>query len=106
MCPKTICDKSNAVFQRNTVYIWRQRYREAGVMGLRHKPGKGRKPAFAPLSEEDAESELQGVVYRNPSVLPSQETRCTLSILGASVSWLNDVSIPGAERPSPPRHQL
>ena len=79
----------------DTVYTWLQRYREAGVMGLRHKPGKGRKPAFAPLSEEDAESELQGVVYRDPSVLPSQETRWTLSILGAAVSWLNDMSIPG-----------
>ncbi|RKU15745.1 hypothetical protein C6501_06160 [Candidatus Poribacteria bacterium] len=51
----------------DTVYTWLQRYREAGVMGLRHKPGKGRKPAFAPLSEEDAESELQDVVYRDPS---------------------------------------
>ena len=82
----------------DTVYTWLQHYREAGVMGLRHKPGKGRKPVFAPLSEEDAESELQGVVYRDPSVLPSQETRWTLSILGASVSWLNDMSIPGAKR--------
>lgn len=79
----------------DTVYTWLHRYREAGVMGLRHKPGKGRKPAFAPLSEKDAESELQDVVYRDPSVLPPQETRWTLSILGATVSWLNDMSIPG-----------
>ncbi|MDE0085296.1 MAG: hypothetical protein OXU23_06260 [Candidatus Poribacteria bacterium] len=77
------------------VYAWLQRYREAGVMGLRHKPSKGRKPAFAPLSEEDVELELQDVGYRDPLVLPSQETRWTLSLLGASVSWLNDVSIPG-----------
>ena len=42
----------------DTVCTWLQHYREHGVMGLRHKPGKGRKPAFAPLSEEDAESEL------------------------------------------------
>ena len=35
----------------DTVYTWLRHYREHGVMGLRHKPGKGRKPAFAPLSE-------------------------------------------------------
>ena len=79
----------------DTVYEWLRRYREQGIQGLRHKPGKGRKPAFAPLSEEDAESELQDIVYRDPSVLPSQQTRWTLSILGATVSWLNDMSIPG-----------
>ena len=79
----------------DTVYAWLQNYREHGVMGLRHKPGKGRKPAFAPLSEEDAESELQDFVYRDPSVLPPHETRWTLRTLGTSVSWLNDMSIPG-----------
>ena len=51
----------------DTVYTWLRHYREHGVMGLRHKPGKGRKPAFAPLSEEDAESELQASVCRDPS---------------------------------------
>ena len=79
----------------DTVYGWLHTYREHGVMGLRHKPGKGRKPAFAPLSEEDAESELQDFVYRDPSVQPPSETRWTLRTLGASVSWLNDKSIPG-----------
>ena len=79
----------------DTVYVWLQRYREAGVLGLRHKPGKGRKPSFAPLSEEDAEAELQDVVYSDPSLLPPQETRWTLSILGTAVPWLNDMSIPG-----------
>ena len=64
-------------------------------MGLRHKPGKGRKPAFAPLSEEDAESELQAFMCRNPSVLPPHEARWTLRTLGTSVSWLKDMSIPG-----------
>ncbi len=79
----------------DTVYAWLRHYREAGVIGLRHKPGKGRKPAFAPLSEEDAETELQDFVYSDPSVLPSQETRWTLRTLGAAVSCLNDMSIPG-----------
>ena len=51
----------------DTVYTWLRHYREHGVMGLRHKPGKGRKPAFAPLSEEDAESELQASVCCDPS---------------------------------------
>ena len=40
---------------------------------LRHY--KGRKPAFAPLSEEDAESELQDRMGRDPSVLPPQKRR-------------------------------
>ena len=79
----------------DTVYTWLQNYREHGVMGLRHKPGKGRKPAFAPLSEEDAESELQDSMGRDPSLLPPHEARWTLRTLGASVSWLNTVSIPG-----------
>ena len=79
----------------DTVYTWLRHYREHGVMGLRHKPGKGRKPAFAPLSEEDAESELQDRIGRDPSVLPPHEARWTLRTLGASVSWLNDMSIPG-----------
>ena len=81
--------------QPDTVYTWLQNYREHGVMGLRHKPGKGRKPAFAPLSEEDAESELQNSIGRDPSLLPPHEARWTLRTLGASVSWLNTLSIPG-----------
>ena len=44
-------------------------------MGLRHKPGKGRKPVFAPLSETEAESELQHFVGQNA---PARGTLCNL----------------------------
>lgn len=78
----------------DTVYGWLDAYRQQGIQGLRHKPGKGRKPAFAPLSEEDAEVELQHLVGRDPARIPPYETRWTLRTLGTSVSWLRDVSIP------------
>ena len=32
----------------DTVYGWLRRYREQGICGLFHKPGRGRKPAFFP----------------------------------------------------------
>ena len=34
--------------QPDTVYRWLARYREAGIAGLRDRPGRGRKPAFSP----------------------------------------------------------
>ena len=78
----------------DTVYAWLDAYRQQGVQGLRHKPGKGRKPAFAPLSEEDAEVELQHLVGRDPARIPPYETRWTLRTLGTSVPWLRGLSIP------------
>jgi transposase len=79
----------------DTLYAWLQHYRDHGIPGLRHKPGKGRKPAFAPLCEEDAESELRNFVNRNPALLPPYEARWTLRTLGASLPWLSRLSIPG-----------
>ena len=38
-------------------------------------PVKGRKPAFAPLSEEDAEAEIQHLVGRDPVGIHPYETR-------------------------------
>lgn len=78
----------------DTVYAWLRAYRQRGVQGLRHKPSKGRKPAFAPLSEEDAEKEIQHFAGRDPVGIPPYETRWTLRSLGTSVSWLREVSIP------------
>lgn len=82
----------------DTVYAWLRSYREHGVAGLHHKPGKGRKPAFAPLSEEDAEVELHHLVGRDPSRIPPHETRWTLRSLGTSVPWLKGLSIPTVHR--------
>ena len=77
----------------DTIYAWLRSYRQHGVQGLRHKPGKGRKPAFAPLSEEDAEAEIRCLLGRDPAGIPPYETRWTLHTLGRSVSWLREVSI-------------
>ena len=82
----------------DTVYAWLREYREHGAQGLRHKPGKGRKPAFAPVSEEDAEEELQHLVGRDPAQIPPHETRWTLRTLGASIPWLKGISIPGVRQ--------
>ena len=46
------CEASSAA---DTVYAMASSIQvENGVMGLRHKPGKGRKPVFAPLSETES----------------------------------------------------
>jgi transposase len=34
--------------QPRTIYVWLDRYREAGLAGLQVQPGRGRKPAFSP----------------------------------------------------------
>ena len=82
----------------DTIYAWLRRYRAHGVLGLRHKPGKGRRPAFAPLSKEDAEVELQHFILRDPAQIPPHETRWTLRTLSASVAWLNGLSIPAVHQ--------
>ena len=46
----------------DTVYAWLRRYREHGIQGLSHKPGRGRKPAFSPKSPEEAESEVLAAI--------------------------------------------
>ena len=46
----------------DTIYSWLSRFREQGIQGLYQKPGRGRKPSYAPMSEEDAEIELQTLV--------------------------------------------
>ena len=78
----------------DTIYAWLRAYRQQGVQGLRHKPGKGRKSAFAALPKEDAEAEIQHLVGRDPAGFPPYETRWTLRTLAASVSWLKEVSLP------------
>jgi transposase len=39
---------------RNTVAAWVRRYQQRGLGGLKVKAGRGRKPAFSPLSAEPA----------------------------------------------------
>ena len=79
----------------DTVYAWLRRYREHGIPGLSDKPGRGRKPAFAPKSPEEAEAELLVAMGQEPSLVNRHQTRWTLRTLGESVPWLEGLSIPG-----------
>lgn len=82
----------------DTVYLWLSRFREQGIPGLTQKSGRGRKPAFAPMSEEDAEAELQTIVGMSPDTIPGQPTRWTLRHLRTSVPWLANISVPGVHQ--------
>ena len=79
----------------DTVYDWLRRFREHGTEGLFQKSGRGRKPAYAPKSKEEAEAELQNIIRMPPDTNSGQPTRWTLQRLRDSVSWLDNLSIPG-----------
>lgn len=79
----------------DTVYAWLRRYREQGLDGLFHKPGRGRKSAFSPKSSEVAKSELLQAIGQDPSLVNLHQTRWTLRTIGQVVPWLQDVSVPG-----------
>ena len=79
----------------DTVYAWLGRYREHGLRGLFHKPGRGRKPAFSPKSVEGAKSELLQAIGQDPGLINPHQTRWTLRTLGQVVPWLQTVSVPG-----------
>lgn len=79
----------------DTVYNWLSRFREHGIQGLFQKPGRGRKPAFAPKSKEDAEEELQNTVGMSPDTISEHTTRWTLQQIKVAVPWLTDISVPG-----------
>lgn len=79
----------------DTVYTWLHRYRADGIQGLYHKPGRGRKPAYAPKSPEEAEAEVYNTIGQGPEQVNAHQTRWTLRTLGNIVPWLCDVSVPG-----------
>ena len=79
----------------DTVYAWLGRYREQGLDGLCHKPGRGRKSAFFPKSVEVVKSELLQAIGQDPGQINPHQTRWTLRTLGQVVPWLRDVSVPG-----------
>ena len=79
----------------DTIYTWLRRYRENGIQGLSHKPGRGRKPAFSPKSSEEAEMEVLNTIGQDPGQVNVHQTRWTLRTLGNIVPWLHDVSVQG-----------
>ncbi len=74
----------------DTVYAWVRRYRAAGLQGLVIKPGRGRKPAYAPVQVDaaSAQTALLHVVRRDPQQFGHSQSRWTLATLGASCPWL------------------
>ncbi len=82
----------------DTVYDWLRRFREQGIQGLYQKPGRGRKPSYAPMSEEDAENELRTLVGRPPAPTSGHQTRWTLKEIRVSISWLNDLTLQGVRQ--------
>ena len=79
----------------DTVYAWLRRYREHGIQGLSHKPGRGRKPAFSPKSAEEAESEVLAAIGQPPGLVNPHQARWTLRTLGQVVPWLRDICVSG-----------
>ncbi len=48
------------------------------AQGLFHRPGRGRKPAFAPKSPEEAETEALTAIGQDPGQVKAHQTRWTL----------------------------
>ena len=79
----------------DTVYEWLRRYRQQGLRGLYHHPGRGRKSAFFPKSAEVAKSECLQAIGQDPGLINPHQTRWTLRAIGQVVPWLQDISVPG-----------
>ena len=79
----------------DTVYTWLRRYREQGIAGLFHKPGRGRKPAFFPRSPEAAKTEVLAAIGQGPGHLNAHQTRWTLHTLRETLPWLENVCVSG-----------
>ena len=77
----------------DTVYDWLSRFRKQGIQGLFQKSGRGRKPAFAPKSEEEAEAEIQNIVSMSPDTISGHATRWTLRQIKGAVPWLANIKV-------------
>ena len=82
----------------DTIYTWLRRYREHGIAGLFHKPGRGRKPVFFPKSPEAAKAEVLAAMGQDPGCLNPHQTRWTLQTLGEVLPWLENVCVSGVHR--------
>jgi transposase len=82
-----------------TIYAWRERYKRAGLAGLRMRPGRGRKPRGQPPPPAAtlAQAALD-VVRRDPHTLGVARSRWTLATLRASCPWLGPGSDSGLWR--------
>lgn len=80
---------------RSTVGQWVQRFRAAGPAGLKIKPGRGRKPAYAPHTREEARAQVEEVLHRSPLDFGLPRTRWRLQDVQKVVAWLTGQSAVG-----------
>ena len=107
--------------QPDTVYQWVNRYLDEGIDGLVIKSGRGRKPAYSPKYETDAEAKeaILHIVRRDPSVFASSsmasssmasssltssslfaslESRWSLSRIANECDWLQVSTVSGMSK--------
>ena len=80
----------------DTVYDWVKRYQSEGIAGLPVKPGRGRKPAYSPKYQTQAEAKeaILHTVRRAPSSFGKPTSRWNLGLIAEVCEWLrvNDPS--------------
>jgi transposase len=74
----------------DTVYSWIHRYQASGIDGLSIKPGRGRKPAYAPRyqDKEEAKTAILNTVRREPSTFGLSSSRWSLGLIARVCDWL------------------
>lgn len=74
----------------DTLYEWLDRFEAEGAAGLKVRPGRGRKPAFATRHTDEASArlELLHLVRREPRLFGYPRSRWTLEMIKASCPWL------------------
>ena len=80
--------------EADTVYDWLKRYTQHGLGGLYVRPGRGRKPAFFPLSPRQASERLRDIVAQDPRNFNVDMSRWTLqALLRLCQDWVRGVSL-------------
>jgi transposase len=81
----------------DTIYEWVNRYQADGVVGLRIKAGRGRKPAYSPhcCDAASAQETLLHTLHQSPSQLGQTGSRWQLSSLLRACSWLKLGTVAG-----------
>ena len=84
----------------DTVYDWVKRYRQQGVDGLPTKPGRGRKPAYSPKYQSNAEAKeaILHTVRRDPAMFAPFRSRWSLSFIADVCDWLRVNTVSGMSR--------
>ena len=83
--------------RRETISTWVQRYQQAGIAGLRIRPGRGRKPAYAApcVTPEVAQARIEAVIQQPPCLFGHSQSRWNLQRLLSSLPWLPVTTLPG-----------